>query len=157
MLVSSHCISKMDWKKHHSTSWCSTLSPHSLFIGYPLFRQQLFTPTNVSTTYMHMFLLISGVYVLAATSRPDLIDPALLRPGRLDKTLYCPPPDRVSLTWLIENRLFGLVNQDSWISCMDFHFTASLSHIKVIHYLLILDVLVHMTNTFLNKRPVFKN
>ncbi|XP_043073901.1 peroxisome biogenesis factor 1-like [Puntigrus tetrazona] len=34
------------------------------------------------------------VYVLAATSRPDLIDPALLRPGRLDKSLYCPPPDR---------------------------------------------------------------
>lgn len=38
--------------------------------------------------------------MLAATSRPDLIDPALLRPGRLDKTLYCPPPDRVSLTSL---------------------------------------------------------
>ncbi|KAA0710479.1 Peroxisome biogenesis factor 1 [Triplophysa tibetana] len=37
---------------------------------------------------------LSGVYVLAATSRPDLIDPALLRPGRLDKSLYCPPPDR---------------------------------------------------------------
>lgn len=33
--------------------------------------------------------------MLAATSRPDLIDPALLRPGRLDKCLYCPPPDRV--------------------------------------------------------------
>eukprot|EP00953_Heterococcus_sp_UTEX-ZZ885_P027590 14785-Heterococcus_DN1.PRE.4 len=30
-----------------------------------------------------------GVYVLAATSRPDMIDPALLRPGRLDKQLYC--------------------------------------------------------------------
>lgn len=37
---------------------------------------------------------LTGVYVLAATSRPDLIDPALLRPGRLDKSLYCPPPDR---------------------------------------------------------------
>ncbi|KAM7120311.1 peroxisomal ATPase PEX1 isoform 6-T6 [Molossus nigricans] len=39
---------------------------------------------------------LQGVYVLAATSRPDLIDPALLRPGRLDKCLYCPPPDQVS-------------------------------------------------------------
>ncbi|XP_036372199.1 peroxisome biogenesis factor 1 [Megalops cyprinoides] len=37
---------------------------------------------------------LQGVYVLAATSRPDLIDPALLRPGRLDVSLYCPPPDQ---------------------------------------------------------------
>ncbi|CAJ1084002.1 peroxisome biogenesis factor 1 [Xyrichtys novacula] len=37
---------------------------------------------------------LQGVYMLAATSRPDLIDPALLRPGRLDKSLYCPPPDQ---------------------------------------------------------------
>jgi transitional endoplasmic reticulum ATPase len=33
------------------------------------------------------------VYVLAATNRPELIDPALLRPGRLDTMIYVPPPD----------------------------------------------------------------
>lgn len=35
----------------------------------------------------------AGVYVVAATNRPDIIDPALLRPGRLDKMLYVPLPD----------------------------------------------------------------
>ncbi|KZS88873.1 AAA-domain-containing protein [Sistotremastrum niveocremeum HHB9708] len=35
---------------------------------------------------------LEGVYVLAASSRPDLIDPALLRPGRLDSSLLCGMP-----------------------------------------------------------------
>ena len=36
-----------------------------------------------------------NVYIIAATNRPDMIDPAMLRPGRLDKTLYVdfPTPD----------------------------------------------------------------
>ncbi|CAM9759204.1 unnamed protein product, partial [Discosporangium mesarthrocarpum] len=36
---------------------------------------------------------LKRVVVVAATNRPDVIDPALLRPGRLDRLVYVPPPD----------------------------------------------------------------
>jgi transitional endoplasmic reticulum ATPase len=36
---------------------------------------------------------LHGVVVVAATNRPDMVDPALLRPGRLERVLFVPPPD----------------------------------------------------------------
>jgi transitional endoplasmic reticulum ATPase len=36
---------------------------------------------------------LQNVVVLAATNRPDIIDPAVLRPGRFDRRVYVPPPD----------------------------------------------------------------
>ncbi|MFP3485581.1 MAG: CDC48 family AAA ATPase [Vulcanisaeta sp.] len=36
---------------------------------------------------------LKNVVVIAATNRPDIIDPALLRPGRFDRIVYVPPPD----------------------------------------------------------------
>jgi transitional endoplasmic reticulum ATPase len=38
-------------------------------------------------------LSLQNVVVLAATNRPDIIDPAVLRPGRFDRRVYVPPPD----------------------------------------------------------------
>jgi len=37
---------------------------------------------------------LTGVTVVAATNRPDVLDSALMRPGRLDRILYVGPPDR---------------------------------------------------------------
>jgi len=40
--------------------------------------------------------ILTNVVIIAATNRPDIIDPALLRPGRFDRLLYVPPPDKQS-------------------------------------------------------------
>ncbi|HKG70652.1 MAG TPA: AAA family ATPase, partial [Nitrososphaeraceae archaeon] len=45
---------------------------------------------------------LRNVVVIAATNRPDIIDSALLRPGRFDRLLYVPPPDYESRKHIIE-------------------------------------------------------
>lgn len=37
-----------------------------------------------------------NVFIIGATNRPDIIDPAILRPGRLDQLIYIPLPDEKS-------------------------------------------------------------
>ncbi len=46
--------------------------------------------------------ILTNVVVMGATNRPDIIDPALLRPGRFDRILYVPPPDRDSRLQIIK-------------------------------------------------------
>jgi AAA family ATPase len=51
---------------------------------------------NVLTTLLNEmdgFETMQGVLVLAATNRPQALDPALLRPGRFDELIYVGPPD----------------------------------------------------------------
>jgi transitional endoplasmic reticulum ATPase len=50
---------------------------------------------------------LKGVFVLAATNRPDLLDPALLRPGRFDLRLDLPLPDRAAREKIFEIHLRG--------------------------------------------------
>ena len=48
-----------------------------------------------------------GVYFLAATNRPWDIDPALRRPGRIDKTVLVLPPDAVARAAILQGDLAG--------------------------------------------------
>jgi len=45
---------------------------------------------------------LRGVVVMAATNRPDIVDTALLRPGRFDRLLYIPLPDRGSRLHILQ-------------------------------------------------------
>ncbi|ODV60915.1 AAA family ATPase AFG2 [Ascoidea rubescens DSM 1968] len=46
---------------------------------------------------------LSEVIIVAATNRPDSIDPALLRPGRLDRHIYVAPPDILARLQILKN------------------------------------------------------
>lgn len=45
------------------------------------------------------------MFVIGATNRPDQIDPALLRPGRLDQLIYIPLPDEKSRLSILQAQL----------------------------------------------------
>jgi transitional endoplasmic reticulum ATPase len=48
---------------------------------------------NQLLTEMDGMQSLKGVVVIGATNRPDILDPALLRPGRFDRVIFVPPPD----------------------------------------------------------------
>ncbi|KAK4240777.1 peroxisome biosynthesis protein PAS1 [Achaetomium macrosporum] len=104
---------------------------------------------------------LSGVYVLAATSRPDLIDPALLRPGRLDKSLLCDFPtleDRLDIiralaqkvkvadeVWASEEDMLELGRRTEGFSGADLQALVSNAQLEAIHD--VLNDREHPTNT----------
>ena len=45
---------------------------------------------------------MEGVVVIATTNRPDIMDPALLRPGRFDRLIYVPAPDEKTREQIIK-------------------------------------------------------
>ncbi|KAM0432801.1 hypothetical protein ACHAPT_004503 [Fusarium lateritium] len=66
---------------------------------------------NILTTLlteMDGFEALSGVLVLAATNRPEAMDPALMRPGRFDQVLYVGPPDASAREAIFNVHLRGL-------------------------------------------------
>lgn len=46
-----------------------------------------------------------NVFIIGATNRPDIIDPAILRPGRLDQLIYIPLPDEASRLSILKANL----------------------------------------------------
>lgn len=50
---------------------------------------------------------LHNVTLIAASNRPDLLDPALLRPGRFDRVIYVPPPDLES-----RKKIFAIHTRD---------------------------------------------
>lgn len=60
-----------------------------------------------------------SVFCLGATNRPELIDPAMLRPGRLDKLLYVPlpsPTDRVAILQAHAARGLRVADDVDWVA-----------------------------------------
>ncbi len=67
--------------------------------------------SNVTERVISQFLTeldgleeLRNVVIIAATNRPDIIDKALLRPGRFDRLLYVPPPDLEARTQILKIR-----------------------------------------------------
>jgi cell division protease FtsH len=57
---------------------------------------------NQILTEMDGFESVEAVVVLAATNRAEILDPALLRPGRFDRRVAVQPPDRVGRRQILE-------------------------------------------------------
>ncbi|MCL4325114.1 MAG: AAA family ATPase [Candidatus Thermoplasmatota archaeon] len=77
-------------------------------------RRDLYSADDVSPRLLSIMLSdmdgldkSSGVIVVATTNKPEMIDPAMMRPGRLDKIIYVPPPDFNERTDVIKVHLFG--------------------------------------------------
>jgi SpoVK/Ycf46/Vps4 family AAA+-type ATPase len=63
-------------------------------------RRDLYSADDVTPRLLSIMLSeldgmdrASGIIIVGSTNKPELIDPALLRPGRFDKIIYVPPPD----------------------------------------------------------------
>ncbi|XP_003371300.1 putative ATPase, AAA family [Trichinella spiralis] len=65
-----------------------------------------------------------NVFIIGATNRPDIIDPAILRPGRLDQLVYIPLPDEKSRVQILKAAL----RKSPLSNDVDLGFLAKMTH-----------------------------
>ena len=53
-------------------------------------------------TEMDGIVALEDIVIIAATNRPDIVDPAVLRPGRFDRLIYVPEPDEKSRLQIVK-------------------------------------------------------
>jgi transitional endoplasmic reticulum ATPase len=77
-------------------------------------RRDMYTADDVTPRLLSILLSemdgidkSAGVIVVGSTNKPDLIDPAIMRPGRLDKIIYVPPPDFNERMEIVHVHLLG--------------------------------------------------
>ncbi len=63
---------------------------------------------NQILTEMDGFDTSTGVIVIGATNRPEVLDPALLRPGRFDRRIVVQPPDRLGRELILQVHTRGM-------------------------------------------------
>lgn len=78
---------------------------------------------NQFLTYLDGVEDITGVYIMAITTRPDLIDPAVIRAGRIDQHMFCGLPSPQDRKEFFHNRL-KLINCEQ--DCLNDEFIDSL-------------------------------
>jgi transitional endoplasmic reticulum ATPase len=77
-------------------------------------RRDMYTADDVTPRLLSILLAEMdgidksvGVIIVGSTNKPDLIDPAIMRPGRLDKIIYVPPPDNDERVEILQVHLAG--------------------------------------------------
>lgn len=126
--------------------------------------------TGVTDRVVNQFLteldgieVLTGVFVFAATSRPDLLDAALLRPGRLDRLLFCDFPsqqERLDILTVLSRKLplendvelDAIAHMTEGFSGADLQALLSDAQLAAVH-----DLLDSADTSEPNKKPVITN